>query len=770
MPHKKQEHLDLLCDIGELAGALAGSPDIEDFLEETAVIIARHLSADVCSIYIYEDSTSELVLKATHGLKSDAVNRIRLQVGEGIVGFALSEAHPVFEVDALQNPHFKFFEEAGEERFHSFIAVPMIRGGHRIGVLTVQHETSGFFGESDLRVLRATASQLGGAIENARLIMGLWGGDEKEEQQEPKKLISGIIKGESASGGFAMGPVMLFHKDQTGLLTRDTSFDPPCSHERFIEAVSSTEKQLSSLQENFSERLPESAALIFSAHFMILKDPGFVPKMDARITNGMHPAQAIREIAGHYIKIFSASPDAYIREKATDVEDLACRLLRNLFVGKGERIEGGGNRIIIAKDLFPSDILKLSTDQVQGVILVGGGMTSHVSILARSLRIPVVIANGHDLFKIDEGTTVLMDADSGNIYVNPSEALIDEYELRNATRKTIEVISDEMFTTTATRDGARVRLLANINLLSQLELAKQLKAEGIGLYRTEFPFLIRSTFPTEAEQYLVYKRLLDSMPDSEVTIRTLDVGGDKTLSYSDDGDEVNPELGLRSIRFSLTHRDIFEQQIRAILRAGAERESLRIMFPMISSIDEFIEARQVVFDCVRDLNEEDLKHHPKPEIGMMIEIPSVVETIDAYVQESDFFSIGTNDFIQYMLAVDRRNKKVAEYYRAYHPAVLRALSRIVKAIDEAGKSVSVCGEMAHEPEYIPFLLGIGVKSLSIDPQFMPQVQKQIMDLNMSDLRLFSERILSESSVEGVRKVLDVFFSSGDNHQADNKSI
>lgn len=756
MPHKRQEHLDLLCDIGELAGALAGSPDIEDFLEETAVIIARHLTADVCSIYIYEEATSELVLKATHGLKSEAVNRIRLKEGEGIVGFALSEGHPVFEIDAITNPHFKYFEEAGEERFHSFIAVPMIRGGHKIGVLTVQHETSGFFGDSDLRVLRATSSQLAGAIENARLIMGLWGRDEKETKSEDSEIKSDIIKGESASNGFAIGPVMIFHKDQAGLLTRDSSLDPPCSHERFIEAVSSTEKQLSFLQDSFSEKLPESAALIFSAHFMILKDPGFVPKMDARITNGMHPAQAIREVAGHYIRIFSSSPDAYIREKATDVEDLACRILRNLFIGNAERIEGGENRIVVARDLFPSDILKLSTDQVQGVILVGGGMTSHVSILARSLRIPVVIADNQDLLKLHEGTVVLMDADNGSIYINPTDALIHEYEIRNATKKTIEAISDEMSSTTETVDGVRVRLLANINLLSQLDLAKQLKAEGIGLYRTEFPFLIRSTFPTEAEQYMVYKRLLDSMPGSEITIRTLDVGGDKTLSYTDDGDEVNPELGLRSIRFSLTHRDIFEQQIRAILRAGAERSNLRIMFPMISSIDEFVEARQIVFDCVRDLAEEDLAHHPSPEIGMMIEIPSVVETLEAYVKEADFFSIGTNDFIQYMLAVDRRNKKVAGYYRAYHPAVLRALSKIVGAINAAGKSVSVCGEMAHEPEYIPFLLGIGVRSLSIDPQFMPAVQKQIKTLSMKELELFAERILRLSSVEGVRTVLDDF--------------
>ncbi|WP_027359791.1 phosphoenolpyruvate--protein phosphotransferase [Desulforegula conservatrix] len=759
MPHKRQEHLDLLCNIGELAGALAGSPDIEDFLDETAAIIARHISADVCSIYIYEEASSELVLKATHGLKAEAVNKIRLKEGEGIVGFALAEAHAVFEIDAITNPHFKFFEEAGEEKFHSFIAVPMIRGGHKVGVLTVQHETSGFFGDSDLRVLRATASQLAGAIENARLIMGLWGREDKEEKPEITEITSGVIKGESASKGFALAPIMIFHKDMGGLLTRDSSLDPPCSHERFIEAVSSTEKQLSALQESFSEKLPESASLIFSAHFMILKDPSFVPKMDAKISNGMHPAQAIREIAGHYIRIFSSSPDAYIREKATDVEDLACRILRNLFIGRGERIEGGGHRIIVARDLFPSDILKLSTDQVQGVILVGGGMTSHVSILARSLRIPVVIAENHDLLRIHEGTIVLLDADNGSIYINPADALIHEYEIRNATKKTIEAISDEMHATTQTVDGVRIRLLANINLLSQLDLAKQLKAEGIGLYRTEFPFLIRSTFPTEAEQYIVYKRLLDSMPDKEVTIRTLDVGGDKTLSYSDDGDEVNPELGLRSIRFSLTHRDIFEQQIRAILRAGAERRCLRIMFPMISSIDEFIEARQIVSDCVRDLGEEDLAHHHSPEIGMMIEIPSVIETIDAYVKEADFFSIGTNDFIQYMLAVDRRNKKVAGYYRAYHPAVLRALSRIVKAINEAGKSVSVCGEMAHEPEYIPFLLGIGVKSLSIDPQFMPSVQKQVMSINMADLKIFSEGILAESSVGGVKKVLDRFLAS-----------
>jgi phosphotransferase system, enzyme I, PtsP len=307
-----------------------------------------------------------------------------------------------------------------------------------------------------------------------------------------------------------------------------------------------------------------------------------------------------------------------------------------------------------------------------------------------------------------------------------------------------------------TRDGTRVDLMANINLLGELPLAREMGAEGIGLYRTEFPFLIRPSFPSETEQYLVYRQVVTAMGDKPVVFRTLDIGGEKTLAYTDTADEPNPELGLRSIRFTLAYRDIFEQQVRAILRAAAGSDSVGIMFPLISSLDDFYHARQVVHDCLDRLKADGLDHNQRPSIGMMIELPSVVETMAEFAAEADFFAIGTNDFVQYMLGVDRSNKRVADYYRPEHPSVLRALERVVRVAADHGKPISVCGEMGHDEAMIPFLLGIGIRRLSIDPQFMPAVHQRILDLAIGDCREHAQALLAAGSIDAVHTVLAQF--------------
>jgi phosphotransferase system enzyme I (PtsP) len=346
-----------------------------------------------------------------------------------------------------------------------------------------------------------------------------------------------------------------------------------------------------------------------------------------------------------------------------------------------------------------------------------------------------------------------MDAALGNVYINPTPPLVNQFEEAAAMRDKAALSQESMADETFTRDGVRVQLLANINLLGELPIARQLKAEGVGLYRTEFPFMVRSTFPTEEEQYQVYRKLCNEMGHRVITFRTLDVGGDKVLSYSDASRETNPELGLRSIRFSLRYRDIFVQQLRAILRAGVESPQMRIMFPLISSLDEFLEARQVVEESIGSLAKDGLPHHNHPYIGLMLELPSTLGIIDELAQEADFLSVGANDFVQYMLAADRSNAKVAEYYRPDHPSVLRGLAKIAEAAAKAGKHVTICGEMAHETQYIPFLIGIGICSLSVDPQSLPRVQGQISRLRASDARRYAGKLLAEPSVEKIREIM-----------------
>ncbi|MEH0018356.1 MAG: phosphoenolpyruvate--protein phosphotransferase [Desulfobacter sp.] len=749
---REPDHLNLLCDMGDLTAIVAGDSDIETFLERTTILVAKHLKAHVCSIYLAGSRSGDLVLNATRGLNPDAVRQVRMKPGEGLVGKCFSTGKILREGNARKTPGFKYFDNAGEDPFNSFLCVPIQRGMTRIGVLVVQHEEIDHFTLFDERTLKTAVTQLAGAIENARLLMGL---SPEENGQPPKggtqQGLPVFIKGKSDSSGAAYGMVRSSKKNRKAMLSEPDTSGTAYTMEDFKAALDKTLKDLKDLQEKFASSLPESASLIFTAHFMMLKDKNFTGKMESLIAAGESPARAIQRMAGKYIGIFSASPHAYLREKAVDVEDLGIRLLSNLKASQEASAPGKGS-IVVAEDLYPSDVLKLTADGIKGIILAGGGVTSHVTILARSLDLPLIIADDPVLLDLPDDTTLLMDTAQGNIYINPDRKTLDLFSAqRDAEKKSVpHDILDETFT----RDNEKIRLLANINLLSELRLAKELKSEGIGLYRTEFPFLIRPGFPSEDEQYLIYKKLFDQVrPHHTTTIRTLDAGGEKTLSYAGLAKEPNPALGLRSIRFALKYREVFDTQVRAILRAALGKQNIRLMFPLISSIDEFLDAKQVVMDCARDLDREGIAHNADIDIGMMIELPAVLSTIDEFAGLADFFAVGTNDFIQYMVGADRANKLVTDHYIPHHPAVCRGIRTIAKAAQAKGIDVSVCGEMAHDPVHIPFLIGAGISTLSVDPKFIPKTQQVVMNLSLKAAREYARELLAQSSIRGTAKVM-----------------
>ena len=749
---KNRDHLNLLCDIGELANLIIGSTDIQGFLQQTVEMVARHLNADVGSIYLYDDATRDLVLQATIGLNPSAVGRVRMKSGEGLVGITYASQQPICEDRASSHPNFKYFKEADEDPFESFLAVPIHRGNEKIGVLVVQHEQTGYFDEIDVMAMRAIASQLTGAIENARLMM------DQNRQTAPSReddLLERLrfVKGKTASSGIAYAPVTVLKADHESLFSHRPDSEFVTSPQDFLKALETTKQQLTDLQDRLAQRLPESAALIFEAHFMILKDARFVDAMLAKIEQGTSVPGAVRDVAGHYIDLFSSASSAYLQEKAHDIKDLARRLLNNLRKETAKETDHAQDRIVIAQQLLPSDLLKLASEDVKGIVLVSGGVTSHVAIIARSLKLPMVIADHIDLLELPDDMPMLLDADIGSIYADPSETIIQRFDSHNQAQKAEDNAARPILAKTRTRDGESIKLLANINLLSEIKLAKDLNVEGIGLYRTEFPFLVRSNLPSEEEQYLVYKRLCDEMGDKEVTIRTLDIGGEKLLPYFGGAKEANPELGLRSIRFSLHHRDVFLQQLRAILRAGADAGNLKILFPMISAIDEFRQARQAVEEAMAGLARQQLPFHGAPALGAMIELPAVLDIIDELAKEADFFSIGTNDFIQYMLAVDRGNERVSAYYQPYHPSVLRSLHRIIQAAVKAQIDVTICGEMGYEPAYIPFFIGAGLRTFSVDPYFLRAVQDKIVNLSASEATAYARALLAESTLEGIQQIL-----------------
>lgn len=743
----------LLYEVNELNHLFRESASVETLLKKAVEMVADRTHSAVCSIYLYDPAERMLTLRATRGLNPESVGKVRLRLGQGLTGLALQEMKTVCEKDASRNPNYKFFPGLFEERFDAFLALPIARGISRMGVLVLQRSTGESFTDADVKGLETVASQLAHIIENAQFLMGMH--ESQPERPEVRTTVPAqlkLIKGKVASEGFAYAPAMVIDKQKSLSFLLHREFDGQYSVRQFHEAVTRTADQLEELQERVESRLSDAASLIFAAHLMILKDKAFLDKIVRRIEHGINPPVAVAQVSGEFIQTFLASDNAYMREKVNDIEDLAIRLVNNL-ISAGEDTQVYRGHVVVTRDLFPSDLLKLSSEEASAVVLVGGGVTSHIAILARSLAMPMVIADSFDLLGLPNGTPILVDAQIGNVFVDPDDNVLERFHSQQKVRLSLEEQKKLIQPQTQTSDGVPVQLLANINLLTDAVLAAELQCNGVGLYRTEFPFIVRTTFPSEAEQFVIYSRLVQSMPGRPVTFRTLDAGGDKILSYYHDVQEQNPAMGMRSIRFSLQNRAIFAEQVRAILRAGADAD-LRIMFPMISSIDEFCQARDVVLESIDGLSRQGIAHNGKPKLGMMVELPSVVELIEDFAEEVEFFSIGTNDFIQFMLGVDRTNDSVADFYLPHHPSVLRALSRIVRAAVRRKREVSVCGDMAHEPQYVPFLLGIGVRALSVDPAYLLRTQQTIAGMSIRQAEVMAQAMLAQSRTREIEAILN----------------
>jgi phosphotransferase system enzyme I (PtsP) len=751
---KSMDNDKLLYDISQLNELFRESTSIQSLLDKTVAMVASHTDSDVCSIYLYNNERQELVLRATRGLNPDSVGRVKLKLGQGLTGLALKELRPVCEEDAIHNPNFKFFPGIFEERYECFLAVPLVRGVWKIGVLVLQRQKGRYFDAADISALEVAASQLANIIENARFLMSMH--EPHEEQEKARTALleqSKFIKGKAASEGLAYGPAVISNRKKGLAMLMNRQFDHEYSLEDFQKAVAKTADQLEELQEQVGRKLSDAASLIFSAHLVILKDKYFIGGVVNLIESGVNPPDAILRVATEYMGSFATSSNSYMQEKTQDIEDLIVRLMNNL-LSEAEEIDKIKDRVVITADLLPSDLLILSTEQAGGIILVGGTVTSHLSILARSLGIPMIVSDAHELVGIPENTPVLVDAETGNAYVDPSQEILERFESQQKAKTQLAEQTHTMKPVTTTWDGTQVRLFANINLLADLKVAHELHCEGVGLYRTEFPFMIRNNFPNETEQFTIYRELVKLMEGRPVTFRTLDMGGDKTLSYYYDLKEQNPALGLRSIRFSLKNRAVFAGQIRAILRAG-EGADLKIMFPMISSIDEFCQVRDVVSECMEELDREKKQYNRKPKLGIMVELPCVVDLIDDFTEEVEFFSIGTNDFIQFMLGVDRTNENVASSYLPYHPSVLRAINKVVQSANQNDREISVCGDMAHQEEYLPFLLGIGVRLLSMNPVYLLKTQKLISEIDLEEARATSEKILAQTKISSIAEILNI---------------
>ncbi|PIQ91164.1 MAG: phosphoenolpyruvate--protein phosphotransferase [Candidatus Omnitrophica bacterium CG11_big_fil_rev_8_21_14_0_20_41_12] len=556
------------------------------------------------------------------------------------------------------------------------------------------------------------------------------------------------LKGIAAAGGISIGPVYKLGSEEF-IVVRDAirPEDIPAQIQLFEEALIKTRREIIELQKRISSDMGQEEAQIFDAHLLVLEDRMLIEDVISRIKKDqLNVAYIFSEVLKKYISVFLKIEDEYLKERAADINDVGKRILRNLLGKEKKSLDDMKEKaIIVAHDLSPSDIAAMHTKNVAGFITDIGGKTSHTAIMAKSLEIPAVVGLESATVKVKAGDILIVDGSTGVVIINPDEETLHDYRQRLEKLKGIAErflsVKDLPVTTT---DGRVIMIYANIEFPDEVSSVKLHGSEGIGLYRTEFFYMNRKDSPSEDEHYQAYKYVAEALNPHPVVIRTLDIGGDKFLSQFKIPYEMQPFLGWRAIRFCLARPDIFKLQLRAILRASVHG-NLKLMYPMISGIEEFRQANQLLSEAKEELRQKGLGFNDQIKVGVMIEVPSAAMTADILAKESDFFSIGTNDLIQYSLAVDRANEKVAYLYEPAHPAILRLLKVIIDAAHKANIKVAMCGEMAGDPSLALILLGLGLDEFSMPPQIIPELKYIIRAIGYGAAQKFAEEAMKLST-------------------------
>lgn len=767
----KKDRVSILEDVGRI---ITESARPHRTLEKIVELVAGKFNTDVCSVYLLDTDKQSLVLQATVGLRKESIGRVRMSIHEGLTGLVLEKMQPVFVVNPATHPRYNFFEKSGEEIYSTYLGVPLVHLQNPLGVLVVQTVQEDAISRADMNLFTTIASQISATVAYTGLLDDL-----KKERQDrrniekklleeveihaektPKKGKKGLIRGMPVSPGFAEG-----HAHYLG---ESIGFDQ-IEYEEVEDAVS----EISRLEAAFIRSQEEIIALtkhvkdmsgqdeaIMDAQVMLLQDRSFKNKIIAHIKEKTCAEYALKKAVLKYVEFFSGMKDSYLRERGSDIEDMGKRVLRNLLGYEGQETrQFTRETVVIASDISPIDLIGLRQDNLKGIVLSRGGKTSHTVILAKSFEIPMVIGVRDMLDTVKENNFLIVDGTSGLVFSKPPQVIIDEYARLKSEKankfQRLDVLRD---LAAKTKDGYEIKLGANIGLLSDLELVKKYGAEHIGLYRTEFPFLVRKEFPSENEQFLLYKKVVEGAEGRSVTIRTLDVGGDKFLSYLDYPKEQNPYLGWRSIRVSLELDDIFRTQIRAILKASAFGH-IKILFPMITSVGEVRSITSLLDEEKNLLEKRGAPFDTTINIGIMVEVPGTVKILDRLLHYVDFVSIGTNDLIQYTLAVDRNNQKVASLYDPLHPAVISTILDVVSICKRNNKEVSICGEAASNPRCAYLFTAIETDKLSMNPASVPVIKDLIRKVRLTDTKEALNRVLLMEDSREITSYLDKILPS-----------
>jgi phosphotransferase system enzyme I (PtsP) len=759
------DRVTLVADVAEI---VARSHDLDETLRNVVDLVAKRLDTDVCSVYLTGADLRHLTLSATKGLNPESVGRVTLTFGEGLVGLAAERREPVVIERAREHPKFRYFPETGEERYESLMAVPLLVRGVPIGVLAVQTRAPRRFPPRDVQTFQTCAQLIAPVVMNARLLAIVDQSEEERERMGSQLAVSGVpvrgrkpttaerrteFRGSPTARGIAIGPVYVL--GTTLDLSRvgyQPSGDPAREERDLLEALHAARAELDDTREDVEARFGPDFAAVFHTHIQILEDKGFVAKLRAEVQQTGNAQLALRNVLGAYRRTFENIEDPYFRERAEDVEDVGRRVMERLLGVRHHLEPMPEGSIVVADYILPGHFARLDVEKVAAIVSEHGGPTSHGAIFARTLEIPAVTGVVGIQAAVRPGEIAIVDGGDGRIHLAPDEHLIAEYRrARQRYAVAIQHLDALRERPGETRDGHRIALTANVGLVSDLRLVEQHGADGIGLFRTELLVLAHRGFPEEEEQVQLYERVVRAMAPRPVTIRTLDVGGDKDLAGLTDRAEENPQLGCRSIRLSLEHEDVFRAQLRAVLRASASG-NVRLLLPMISTLSELRTARRLVEESKAELERAGLPFARELPIGVMIEVPSAALTAESLARECDFFSIGTNDLTQYTLAVDRGNERVTHLYDPLHPAVLALIDRSVRAAAEAGIPLSLCGEMASNPLAVPLLVGLGIEELSCAPSAVPVVKEIVHALAYGEAAADARRARQAGSATEVHAI------------------
>jgi phosphotransferase system, enzyme I, PtsP len=743
----------LMLDIlRKLVQDVDNAPNLLAALDVIVQSVRDALHTEVCSIYLLDERSNRYVLMATHGLNPDAVGNVSLGFSEGLVGLVGQREELINLEDASSHPRFHYLPETGEDRYNSFLGVPIMNRRKVLGVLVVQQQEKRRFGESEEAFLVTLSAQISGVVAHARALGQL------ENLHAPKGGVASprIFHGVAGASGIAIGRAVVIYPpaDLESVPDRVTE-DPAHELQQFNQALMGVRHEIQQLDAKMATSLMPEERALFEVYLRMLDDNALPAEVIERIHAGNWAQGALRSVIDEHMQSFAAMDDPYLRERMADVRDLGRRLLAHLQQQTTPNRDFPESSILIGEDISTATLVDMPLENIAAIVTMTGAANSHMAIVARALGIPTVVGVSELPVGNLDDAEMIVDAYQSRVYVHPSRELRKRYkEIIKEERQLVAGLDAYRDLPAETPDGHRMTLYVNTGLMADVARGRERGAEGVGLYRSEIPFMLRDRFPSEEEQRNIYRQQLSAFAPYPVTMRMLDIGGDKDLPYFPI-DEVNPALGWRGIRITLDHPEIFMVQMRAMLKAAIGLNNLQILLPMISSVFEIEEAQHLLLRAVSEVQEEEKVTIQTPKLGIMIEVPSALIQIKDLASIVDFVSVGSNDLTQYLLAVDRNNSRVADLYTPYHPAVLRALQYVVTEAHAVGKPVGICGEMAGDPGTAILLMAMGFDSLSMSASNLLKVRKVLRTIPLAEAKELLHEVLAIDNAAVIRSMVEL---------------